>query len=70
MDEADGLCDRVALLHRGRLRAEGTPAALKARLGPGATLDDVFRRYTSDEPDDQGGLRGVRSTRRIASRLG
>jgi ABC-2 type transport system ATP-binding protein len=70
MDEADGLCDRVALLHRGRVRAEGTPAALKARLGPGATLDDVFRRYTSDETDDQGGFRGVRSTRRVASRLG
>jgi ABC-2 type transport system ATP-binding protein len=70
MDEADGLCDRVALLHRGRVRAEGTPAALRAMLGPSATLDDVFRHYTSDEPDEQGGLRGVRSTRRIASRLG
>ena len=32
MDEGD-LCDRVAILDRGRLVAEGTPAALKAEIG-------------------------------------
>ena len=29
MEEADALCDRVALMHRGELRAVGTPAKLK-----------------------------------------
>ena len=29
--EAELLCDRIGLLHRGRLLAEGTPAALRAR---------------------------------------
>jgi ABC-2 type transport system ATP-binding protein len=71
MDEAEELCDRVALMHRGRLRAEGSPSALKADLGVDATLDDVFRHHTGDLPDDEpGGLRDVRRTRRTAIRLG
>jgi ABC-2 type transport system ATP-binding protein len=71
MDEADQYCERVALMHRGRIRALGTPAELKGRLGPGATLEDVFRHYTGDElTEAQGGFRDVRSTRRTARRLG
>ena len=71
MDEAEGLCDRVALMHRGRLRAEGSPSALRQALGADATLDDVFRHHTGDLPDDEpGGLRDVRRTRRTAIRLG
>ncbi|MEV5505329.1 ATP-binding cassette domain-containing protein [Streptomyces orinoci] len=73
MDEADALCDRVALMHRGRLRALGAPAELKDQLGPGASLEDVFRHYTGDHLGDagrQGGLRDVRRTRRTAGRLG
>ena len=48
MEEADLLCDRVALMHLGRIRAEGIPDDLKADLGPAATLDDVFRHHTGD----------------------
>ncbi|HVS43708.1 MAG TPA: ATP-binding cassette domain-containing protein [Candidatus Dormibacteraeota bacterium] len=70
MEEAEALCDRVALMHRGRLRALGTPTALCAELGPGATLDDVFRHHTGDVLADQGSLRDVRVARRTASRLG
>jgi ABC-2 type transport system ATP-binding protein len=70
MDEADGLCERIALMHRGQIRAIGTPADLKADLGPDATLDDVFRHHAGDLPDDQARLRDVRSTRRTAIRLG
>jgi len=33
MDEADQYCERVALMHRGRVRALGTPAELTAALG-------------------------------------
>jgi ABC-2 type transport system ATP-binding protein len=71
MDEAEELCDRVGLLLRGRLQAAGRPRELEAALGPGATMDDVFRAYASDQADEeQGGLRGVRITRRTAGRLG
>jgi ABC-2 type transport system ATP-binding protein len=70
MEEADALCDRVALMHRGRLRAVGTPSELRSALGPSATLEDVFRHYTGADLADElerGGLRSVRSTRRAGS---
>ncbi len=70
MEEADALCDRVAMMHRGSVRALGTPSELKASLHPGASLDEVFRHYTGDVLDDQGSFRDVRSARRTARRLG
>ncbi|MGW2570768.1 ABC transporter ATP-binding protein [Streptomyces sp. NPDC001537] len=83
MDEADQYCDRVALMHRGRIRALGTPEELRAGLGErrraeGAaptdalpTLEDVFRDVAGSGLDDQaGGFRDVRSTRRTAHRVG
>jgi ABC-2 type transport system ATP-binding protein len=33
LDEAEALCDRVAILREGKLLAEDTPAALTARTG-------------------------------------
>jgi ABC-2 type transport system ATP-binding protein len=73
MDEADTYCDRVSLMHAGTIRTTGTPGMLKATLGAGATLDDVFRHYTGgtlDEDSEKGGIRDVRRARRTASRLG
>jgi ABC-2 type transport system ATP-binding protein len=71
MEEAERLCDRVGLLIDGRLRAIGRPGELEAALGPGATLEDVFRAYVAGGSDeDKGGLRDVRRTRRTAARLG
>jgi ABC-2 type transport system ATP-binding protein len=71
MEEAEELCDRVALMHLGRLREVGTPEELKAELGPDATLEDVFRAATSEGLDDQKGtLRDVRVTRRTIGRVG
>ena len=34
MEEADRLCDRIAIVDHGRIVAEGTPRELKARRGP------------------------------------
>jgi ABC-2 type transport system ATP-binding protein len=73
MDEADAYCDRIALMHAGSIRATGSPGMLKALLGDGATLDDVFRHYTGGTLDDNtesGGIRDVRRARRTARRLG
>jgi ABC-2 type transport system ATP-binding protein len=50
LEEADQLADRIAVLDRGRIVAEGTPAELKARIGgevlsihdsAGAVLRDI-----------------------------
>jgi ABC-2 type transport system ATP-binding protein len=73
MEEADALCDRVALMHHGVLRAVGTPTELKSTVSPNATLEDVFRYYTaSDLGDDTSpqNLREIRSTRKAARRVG
>ena len=71
MEEADNLCDRVAIMHRGRVVALGAPAALKAGIGgDGATLDDVFIHYTGDTLEAGGGYREASRTRRVARRLG
>jgi ABC-2 type transport system ATP-binding protein len=41
LDVAERLCDRVAIIHRGRLRASGTLAELRGGASE-ATLEDVF----------------------------
>ncbi len=64
MDEADVLCDRVAMIDRGRIRMVGTPAELKAAIGPGATLDDVFEKLVGGNIEAGGEYRDVRLSRR------
>jgi ABC-2 type transport system ATP-binding protein len=71
MDEADQRCNRIALMHRGRVQALGTPSELKSGLASGATLEEVFRAYTGDQLEEPGDdFRDARRTRRTASRLG
>ncbi|MBB2989276.1 ABC-2 type transport system ATP-binding protein [Mycolicibacterium iranicum] len=75
MEEADVLCDRVALMDHGRLQVVGSPADLKRRLTDGtreATLEDVFRHYAGSDlaGEPRGGFRAVRASRRTARRVG
>ncbi|MFD8725347.1 ABC transporter ATP-binding protein [Streptomyces sp. NPDC059629] len=77
MDEADQHCHRVGLMHRGRIRALGTPTELRRGLAERRgtdtlpTLEDVFRDVAGSGLDEQsGGFRDVRSTRRTAHRVG
>jgi ABC-2 type transport system ATP-binding protein len=64
MDEAEALCDRIAIIDGGAIVAEDTPAGLQARVGatmglPGpATMNEVFLHYTgrdweADENDEE-----------------
>ena len=43
LEEADQLADRIAVVDRGRVVAEGTPAALKASMAAGDWIDVVVR---------------------------
>ncbi|HLQ64530.1 MAG TPA: ATP-binding cassette domain-containing protein [bacterium] len=70
MDEADEMCDTLAIMHHGRVSAIGSPASLKASVGPEATLDDVFIHFSGSTLDEGGGYRDVVRTRRTARRLG
>jgi ABC-2 type transport system ATP-binding protein len=71
MEEADHLCQRVAIMHRGKIVAIGPPAQLKADIGgDGTTLEDVFVHYTGDVLDTGESYRETSRTRRTAKRLG
>jgi len=47
--EAELLCDRIGLLHRGRLLAEGTPTALRAAADDAPSLEEAFLRLVARE---------------------
>jgi len=70
MQEADELCETIAFMHQGTIATIGTPAALKAALGPEATLGDVFIHYTGADISEGGDLRDVARTRLTTKRLG
>jgi ABC-2 type transport system ATP-binding protein len=42
------VCDRIAMLHRGRLLAVGTAAAIKERARRDASLEEVFLEMTAE----------------------
>lgn len=69
MDEADALCDIVALMHLGRIVVMDTPKNLKAALGPKATLDDVFILHTGSSLKETGDFHHVKQTRTTISNL-
>lgn len=71
MEEADSLCDRIAIMHLGKIVALDTPAELKAATGnPDISLDDVFAQYTGNTLESGGSYRDTSRTRRTARRLG
>ena len=48
MEEAEYLCDRIVMIHQGRIVSEGTPEELKEELGE-QNLRDVFTRLIERE---------------------
>ena len=71
MEEADSLCDRVAIMNRGEVTATGTPQELKDTLDrPDATLDDVFAHYSGEQLQNESNFREISRSRRSIARLG
>lgn len=66
MEEADRLCDRIAIIDHGRLITLDTPGNLKASV-PGSnddtSLNDVFAYYAGRGLPDSGAHNGVTSAR-------
>jgi ABC-2 type transport system ATP-binding protein len=69
MEEADELCDRIAIMHRGVIAGQGSPDELKSALGPGATLGDVFAHLAGGSLETGGGYGEVARARRTARRV-
>jgi len=69
MEEADELCEVIAIMHRGSVVATGSPGTLKIEVGPDANLDDVFIHYAGGVVDDTGGYIESARLRRTVKRL-
>jgi sodium transport system ATP-binding protein len=47
MTEAEKLCDRIGIIHSGKLRAEGTLDDLRAQYGQ-SSLEEIFVQVSGD----------------------
>jgi ABC-2 type transport system ATP-binding protein len=68
LEEADALADRIGIIDRGRIVAEGTPASLKAEIGSpsvevlpvdpdaGALLAELLSRFGSPQSNGRGSV--------------
>ena len=71
LEDAESHCDRIAIMHMGKLAALGTLKELEVSLGSGDhTLDEVFVHYAGTTLDPGGGFRDVSIERTTEQRLG
>ena len=71
LEDAESHCDRIAIMHMGKLAALGTLKELEASLGAGShTLDEVFVHYAGATLDSGGTFREVSTERTTEQRLG
>ena len=54
LDEAEQLCDRVAIFDGGRINVVGRPEELKGNLGSDSGLCDVFLHYSGKRFEERG----------------
>jgi ABC-2 type transport system ATP-binding protein len=70
LEDAESHCDRIAIMHMGKLAALGTLKELEALLGTGShTLDEVFVHYAGAALDPGGNFRAVSAERTTEQRL-
>ena len=48
MEVAEKICDRVAIINRGRIAATGTLSEIRAGSKPGETLEEIFLELTDE----------------------
>jgi ABC-2 type transport system ATP-binding protein len=56
LDQAEKLCDRVAVVNHGRIAAEGTLAELRQQFGADASLESLFFKLTECAPGKESEL--------------
>ena len=74
MEEADAICNHVAILNKGSIAAIGSPAELKKSVGSKKiSLNEVYEFYVGrsmESEESKGVFKDVSRTRRTAERLG
>jgi ABC-2 type transport system ATP-binding protein len=53
LDEAEQLCDTIAILDEGRIKVQGSPGELKKSISESSTLGDVFSFYTGKSFEEE-----------------
>ena len=61
MFEADALCDRIAVIAKGEIVADGTPRELKSRVADGCVIEIEVYGVQDDAVERMRRLRGVRA---------
>lgn len=69
MEEADALCQRVAVMDHGRILADGSPADLKRSIGADTVVTLVFEGDAAVVADRAERLEGVDRVERDGSRI-
>ncbi len=70
MLEADYLCNKVAIMLKGKIVQMGTAKALKSALGENATLNDVFIQYAGNSIEADHAYKEIASRRRTEGERG
>ena len=71
MDEAESYCDRIAIMHQGKIAALGTAKELEVSYGGTIhTLNEVFVHYAGNALESAGTFRDASTERATAQRLG
>ncbi|MDD4651199.1 MAG: ABC transporter ATP-binding protein [Methanothrix sp.] len=53
LNEAEQLCNRIAILDEGKIKVSGKPQELKSSLGDNSTLGDVFAFYSGKKLEEE-----------------
>ncbi|VVB60987.1 Trehalose/maltose import ATP-binding protein MalK [uncultured archaeon] len=61
MDEADKLCQRIAIMDAGKIKAEGTPKELKEKYGGGQKIELRLSRYDARLLEELKKISGAKS---------
>jgi ABC-2 type transport system ATP-binding protein len=69
MEEADALCQRVAVMDHGRILADGSPAELKRSIGADTVFTLVFDRDAGTVADAAERLGGVEKVEREGEKI-
>jgi ABC-2 type transport system ATP-binding protein len=69
MEEADELCDLIAIMQSGRMAVTGAPQELK-RLAGSDSMDEVFIHFAGETGEKTATYGEIVQTRRTAQRLG
>jgi daunorubicin resistance ABC transporter ATP-binding subunit len=69
MEEADALCQRVAIMDHGRILADGSPADLKRSIGADTILTVMFDGDAAPVAERAEGMRGVERVEREGDKV-